>query len=252
MRILLTNDDGIGSPGLEALARALSASHELRVVAPDRERSGVSHALTLGGPGKIRKAGERGYSCSGTPADCVMLVLLGAIGFQPEIVVSGINRGANIGTDIVYSGTCGAARQAVISGIPGIAVSCVSREEPFLYGAAASFVAENLEALAALCGEDAFVNVNAPSSDRDDLDWAWTFPSRRQYRDGLSSFEAPDGVRYCFLTGGGIETTDEAGSDHKALRSGLVSVGAVMAHPQAGPGNPGGLPGGFARPGRVV
>lgn len=252
MRILVTNDDGIGAAGLEALAAALSRSHDVRVVAPDRERSGVSHALTLGGPGKIRKVGERSYSCSGTPADCVILTRLGAIGFEPELVVSGINRGPNIGTDIIYSGTCGAARQAVISGIPGIAVSCACREAPFRYGAAAGFVAQNLEALTALCGDEAFANVNAPSSDDEDLEWAWTFPSRRQYRDGLNSFEAPDGFSYFFLTGGRIETSDEPGSDHRAVRSGLVSVGAIAAHPQALPGFPGVLPGGFARPGRVV
>jgi 5'-nucleotidase len=236
---------------MRILAAALSRSHEVRVVAPDRERSGVSHALTLGRPGRIRKVDERSYSCSGTPSDCVILARLGAVGFDPELVVSGINRGPNIGTDIIYSGTCGAARQAVISGIPGIAVSCASFEDPLRYEAAAAFVTANLEGLAALCGDELFINVNAPSSPREDLGWAWTFPSRRQYRDRLSSFEAPDGFSYCFLTDGGIETSDEPGSDHRAVRTGLISVSAVLVHPQVPAGYPAGLPDGFAGPARV-
>ncbi len=251
MRILLTNDDGFGAAGLEAMAGALSDAHDLRVVAPDRERSGVSHALTLGRPGRIRKIGEGRYSCSGTPTDCVMLSLLGAIGFEPEIVVSGINRGANIGTDIVYSGTCGAARQAVITGLPGIAVSCASFEEPLHYEAAARFVGENIERLAGLCKDDVFINVNAPSSSRTDLRWAWTFPSRRQYRDLLKSFEAPDGQNYCFLSNGGIDSSDEPGSDHRAVREGMISVSAVLVHPQVPAGFPGGFPTDLASAGRA-
>jgi len=251
MRILLTNDDGVGAEGLAAMAEALSQGHDIRVVAPDRERSGVSHALTLGSPGRIRKIAEGRYSCSGTPTDCVILTLLGAIGFEPEIVVSGINRGPNIGTDIVYSGTCGAARQAVITGLPGIAVSCASFEEPLGYEAAASFVRENLEALASLCKGDVFINVNAPSSPRADLGWAWTFPSRRQYRDRLKSFEAPDGLSYCFLTNGEIDSSDEPGSDHRAVREGMISVSAVLVHPQVPAGFPSGFPTDLAAAGRA-
>ncbi len=250
MRILLTNDDGYGAEGLEALASALSGAHEVAVVAPDRERSGVSHALTLGGPGRIRKVGEGRYSCSGTPSDCVILTMLGAIGFEPQVVVSGINRGANIGTDIVYSGTCGAARQAVISGLPGVAVSCASAREPFLYRAAARFVSENLGALASLCKGDVFMNVNAPSSSGDGLRWAWTFPSRRQYRDRLKTFDAPDGQSYCFLTNGGIDSSDEPGSDHRAVREGMISLSAVLVHPQVPAGFPEGFPTDLAAAGR--
>jgi 5'-nucleotidase len=242
MRILITNDDGFGAEGLAALAAALSQMHDVRVLAPDRERSGVSHAMTLCSPGRIRMVEEGRYTCSGTPSDCVILARLGAIDFDPEVVVSGINRGPNIGTDIVYSGTCGAARQAVISGIPGIAVSCASFEEPLRYEAAAAFVARHLEDLAPLCRQDVFININAPSSAESDLDWAWTFPSRRRYRDRLRCFDAPDGIRYCFLTDGSIETSEEPGSDYRALRTGLVSVSAVMVHPQA----PADYPAGFS------
>ncbi len=236
MRLLLTNDDGIHAEGLKALAAALSAEHEVCVFAPDQERSGVSHAMTLRNPGKVRKLGEREYSCSGTPADCVILACLGAIPFEPDAVVSGINRGPNLGTDIVYSGTCGAARQAAFVGLPGIAVSCATYREPFRYAAAASFVRRHLGRLVELCGPQVFLNVNAPSSDDEALGGEWSLPSQRRYLDKLKSFEAPDGYRYCFLSDGSIETREGEGSDHGAVLAGRVAVSAVLAHPQAAAG----------------
>ncbi|MCL1991324.1 MAG: 5'/3'-nucleotidase SurE, partial [Spirochaetes bacterium] len=119
MRILLTNDDGIKSPGLFLLADALrSGGHRVFVVAPDTERSGMSHSVTFfANPCKLRPLGEDTWSCSGTPADCVVVALNGGLpqlslagGAPPDLVLSGINRGANLGTDVVYSGTAAAAR----------------------------------------------------------------------------------------------------------------------------------------------
>jgi 5'-nucleotidase len=232
MRILATNDDGIGAEGLDALAAALSSEHEVWVFAPDKERSGVSHGLTLGSPCRVRKLGERVYSCSGTPSDCVILAMLGALGAKPDIVVSGINRGPNLGTDIVYSGTCAAAREAVLSGIPGIAVSCASRDARLRYGAAASFVLRNLAALVAACSGDVFVNVNAPSSDDPGLGAEWCAPCERVYGNELESFEAPDGYAYYFLTGGGSGVRGPGASDDGVVRAGKVSVSPVLVHPQ--------------------
>jgi len=233
MRILVTNDDGIHAEGLRALAAALSAEHEVCIVAPDQERSGVSHAMTLRSPGKVLKLGDREYSCSGTPADCVILACLGAIPFQPDAIVSGINRGPNLGTDIVYSGTCGAARQAVFAGLPGIAVSCATYHEPFRYAAAAAFVRRHLARLVELCTLDSFININAPSSDDENLGAEWTVPSLRRYRDKLKAFDAPDGFKYCFLADGSIETRDGAGTDHGAVQAGRIALSAVFANPKA-------------------
>lgn len=232
MRILLTNDDGVSSEGLAALAATLSPRHELCVVAPDRERSGVSHAMSLREPGKLRKLSEGRYACSGTPADCVILVGMGAIPFEPELVVSGINRGANLGTDIIYSGTCGAARQAVLFGLPGIAVSCVSRAELPAYGAAASFVAERLEDLLAAWDQDVFININAPDLDAAGMPAAWARPSRRHYHDKLAAFDAPDGQRYCFLSDSRIETAPLSDGDAAVVASGRVAVSRILVHPQ--------------------
>jgi len=232
MKILITNDDGVHAEGLKILVASLADSHEVCVLAPDQERSGVSHAMTLRNAGKIRKLGEREYSCSGTPADCVILACLGAIDFDPEVVISGINRGPNLGTDIVYSGTCGAARQAALVGLPGIAVSCASYREPLQYGAAAAFVRRNLARLVELCGEDRFVNVNAPSSNDADLVGEWATPSLRRYKDHLKSFDAPDGYCYCFLSDGRVETADGSGTDHGVVAAGRVAVSPVLVHPQ--------------------
>jgi 5'-nucleotidase len=237
MRILVTNDDGFGAEGLMVLAEALSREHEVRIFAPDTERSGISHALTLGAAGKVRRVGENKYTCSGTPSDCVLLALLGAIDFKPEIVVSGINRGPNLGTDIVYSGTCAAAREAALGGIPGIAVSCASRGEGLRYGAAASFVLRNLSTLAAACSGNAFINVNAPSADDDSSGAVWSFPCKRVYANVLKSFDAPDGSSYCFLTGGESDQAQDDASDFGVVRAGKVSVSPILIHPQ--------LPAGF-------
>jgi 5'-nucleotidase len=232
MRILVTNDDGIAAEGIAALAEALSREHEVWVFAPDKERSGVSHGLTLGSPCRIRQVGERSFSCSGTPSDCVVLAKLGAIGPKPDIVVSGINRGPNLGTDIVYSGTCAAAREAVLSGMPGIAVSCASRDERLLYAAAASFVSRNLSSLAEACSGVAFVNVNAPSSGDEALPAEWCHPCERIYGNELESFVAPDGYTYCFLSGGGMEACSGDAVDYVVVGSGKVAVSPILVRPQ--------------------
>jgi 5'-nucleotidase len=232
MRILVTNDDGIHAEGLAVLVRELSTIHDVFVFAPDQERSGISHAMTLRNPGKVRKLGEREYSCSGTPADCVILTGLGAIPFIPEVVVAGINRGPNLGTDIIYSGTCGAARQAALGGLPGIAVSCATYREPFIYEGAASFVRRRIDRLIELCEPGIFVNINAPSIGLHDLPGEWAMPCKRRYMDRLRSFEGPDGYTYCFLADSRIETLNEEHSDHDVVAAGKVSVSAILVHPQ--------------------
>jgi len=236
MRILVTNDDGVGAEGLRRLVDALAGRHEVWAVAPDRERSGNSHGLSLGLPCVLKRVSERAFSCSGTPADCVVLAQLGAIGFRPDVVVAGINRGPNLGTDIVYSGTCAAAREAVISGTPGIAVSCSTWESPFLYGAAAAFVLRNIDTLLASCPRGCFVNVNAPSSDDEGLRGKLCPPCRRIYGNELKSFDAPDGSSYCFITGGAGGVGGEVPNDSSVVAEGLVAVSYIEAYPLEAPG----------------
>jgi 5'-nucleotidase len=128
MRILLSNDDGYFAPGLAALYAALSPLAEITVVAPERDKSGASNSLTLDRPLSMRRAPNGFYFLNGTPTDCVHMAVTGMLDFVPDMVVSGINHGSNMGDDTIYSGTVAAATEGFLLGIPSIAVSLVSRE----------------------------------------------------------------------------------------------------------------------------
>ena len=127
MRIVLTNDDGIDAPGLVAARKALEGIGDVLTVAPDRNRSGVGRSISFGRSLRVEERemsdGAMGYACSGTPVDCVRLVALGLMDFEPDIVVSGVNHGENLGDDITYSGTVAGALEGIVIGVPGIAVS---------------------------------------------------------------------------------------------------------------------------------
>jgi 5'-nucleotidase len=163
MRILLSNDDGYFSPGIEALAAALSDLGEVTVVAPERDRSAASNSLTLDRPLSLRRAPNGFYHVNGTPTDCVHLAVTGMLDQLPDMVVSGINHGANMGDDTIYSGTVAAATEGYLLGIPSIALSLCSRNAEHLETAAG--VAREL-----VCryqrrpvGEPVLLNVNIPN-----------------------------------------------------------------------------------------
>ena len=181
LRVLLTNDDGIGASGLQALRRALLAVEdvELAVIAPDSNRSATARSITFTRPlwvTEVRFAdGTTGYACDGTPVDCVKLAELGLVeGFTPELIVSGINHGSNLGDDITYSGTVAAALEGVMLGVPGIAVSqqSLAREldfrlgDRFRFDAAAAFTARLVEQLDDVpLPEGTLLNVNVPAGE---------------------------------------------------------------------------------------
>lgn len=251
MNILVTNDDGIAAEGLEVLVKELKklltdegqSKHSITVIAPDTERSGVSHAMTLRHPTKVRRLNEGLYTCSGTPADCVIVAGLGIIKEKIDLVVSGINRGPNLGTDIVYSGTCAAARQAALAGIPSIAVSCAGNQPApgsdhldgtlMDYTASAVFVAKNIDSLMAIWKPDTFINVNAPSSSRTDQEAVWAIPGRNRYKDTLKCFDGVDGYTYCFLAEGRQERTPDQVSDHHAVNNGKIALSLININPEA-------------------
>ena len=136
MIILVSNDDGIHSEGIRALEEALAAIGEIYTVAPDREQSAVSHSLTLHRPLRIEEIAPRRFAVNGTPTDCVNLAVKGFLPVRPHLVVSGINTGPNLGSDITYSGTVSAAMEGVVSGVPAIAVSLADYYDwDFAYGA---------------------------------------------------------------------------------------------------------------------
>lgn len=153
---------------------------------------------------------------------------------RPDVVVSGINRGANLGTDILYSGTAAAARQAAIEGIPGIAVSLVSETDEYFWEPLARFVLDNLESLVLLCERDVFVNINAPSIAAYQ-GARMTGISRRDYRDSIIMHDGPDGCKYSFFRGGKIRTDGDGSTDWDAVEAGHVSVSRVLAQPVPAP-----------------
>ncbi|HCG63104.1 MAG TPA: 5'/3'-nucleotidase SurE [Sphaerochaeta sp.] len=166
MIILLTNDDGYQAEGISVLETVLAeAGHEVWVCAPSDQRSAQSHAMTLKGKIRFIRFDARHYHCSGTPADCILYGLNGgALPVAPDVVVSGINHGYNASTDILYSGTVGAASEAALRGIPAIAISArndrQTGEFPFIK--AASFLVEHLEEFVPLCTRDVMLNINVP------------------------------------------------------------------------------------------
>ena len=242
MRILLTNDDGCASPGITLLAKALrEAGHRVFVLAPDSDRSGVSHSISfLGGPCKLTEIEKDTWSCSGTPADCVVLALLGGIpelkvvdddgGIPPDLLISGINRGANIGTDVIYSGTAAAARQGSLIGIPSLALSLLEGDA-WHWEMAASFSVERLEEMRRFWKADTFVNVNIPNGAAAPHARGSAFPSLRRYYDRIDRYEAQDGGRYCFARAGKIGAEPEAGSDWDVVSKNQASISAMFIHP---------------------
>jgi 5'-nucleotidase len=258
MKILLTNDDGFASAGIGLLAQALrAAGHRVLVLAPASNRSGASHSISfLDGPCKLIEIEKDTWSCSGTPADCVVLALLGGIpelriipaaaeqrpaeetgeppAAPPDLILSGINRGANLGTDIVYSGTAAAARQGSLIGIPAIALSLVEGEH-WHWDMAVSFVVNHLDAMLAFWQADTFVNVNIPNSAAGPSGLVPAFPSLRYYNDRIETYRTPDGACYCFARAGKIGAKAESGSDWDVVSLNGASMSAIYIHPRGAP-----------------
>lgn len=166
MHILLTNDDGIYAPGIQTLYNALSADHQVTVIAPDRERSAVGHAITLHQPLRASRvtlnAHYRGFAVNGTPADCVKLGIYEILETRPDLVVSGINPGANVGINVNYSGTVAAAKEAALFGLPALAASVHSREGRHFEDAARCVAALAETVTRQGLPRGTFLNINIP------------------------------------------------------------------------------------------
>jgi len=236
MRLLLTNDDGINSPGILLLAVALrKAGHRVFVLAPLADRSGVSHSITfLNGPNKIVQVDEDTWACDGTPVDCVVIGITGGLPecMPVDAIISGINRGANLGTDIVYSGTAAAARQGALCNIPSLALSLVeTSDNSWHWDMATAFVTERLTEMLAFWKPDCFVNVNIPSQKEMPRGLVHAFPSFRYYNDSMETYYAPDGQRYCFARAGKVNVKPEKGSDWEVVAGNNASISDILIHP---------------------
>lgn len=250
MNVLITNDDGYGARGLETLKqKLLENNHRVFVMAPSGNRSGVSHGMTFGSLDFV-KVRENEWTCSGKPVDCVVSALRSDIFPEKiDVVISGINAGANIGTDILYSGTCAAARQAVMYGIPGIALSIEPAEgtsyappseelsKKYNFNGMADFAVKNLTNLINLCRlEDkyAFVNVNALSGEKYTEAAVCKNLAQRTYRDYVKLGEKDDrGIQKSEFSGDFPFTKPDEYSDHFAVYKKMVSVSVVYAEPAA-------------------
>jgi 5'-nucleotidase len=169
MRILLSNDDGYFAPGIEALAAALAPIADITVVAPEQDRSGASNSLTLDRPLRLRKAANGFYFVNGTPTDCVHLAVTGMLDHVPDMVVSGINLGANMGDDTIYSGTVAAAMEGYLLGVPSIALSLISKRGAH-FDSAARIARELVERFQRRpFGQPVLLNVNVPDEPFSDL-----------------------------------------------------------------------------------
>ena len=238
MRVLLTNDDGIGAEGLQALRRALLGvpGVELAVIAPDSNRSAIGRGITTRRPLWVEEVdfgdGTVGYATDGTPVDCVRFAALGLVeGFTAELIVAGINHGSNLGDDITYSGTVAAALEGVILGLPAVAVSqqSAAREmdfrlgERFEFGPAATFTARIVDRLEDVpLPEGTLLNINVPAGDPDGVEV--TRLGKRIYRDELKVVEREDGRRRFHIYGDSPVHDDEQGTDLAAVSAGLVAV----------------------------
>jgi 5'-nucleotidase len=243
MRVLLTNDDGIEADGLQALRRALLEvpGVELAVIAPDGNRSAMGRSITTRRPLWVQEVdfgdGTVGYATDGTPVDCVRLAQLGLIdGFDADLIVAGINHGANLGDDITYSGTVAAALEGVILGIPAIAASqqSAAREMDFRFGVdfdfghAARFVARVVEELSGAADggfalpEGTLLNVNVPAGEPEGVEV--TRLGKRIYRDQLKLAETEDDRRRYWIYGADPGFHDEPGTDLAAIAAGRIAV----------------------------
>jgi 5'-nucleotidase len=225
MRILVTNDDGIHSPGLTVLAKALSRVGEVWVVAPDRERTAVAHALTLHKPLRVHQCGTRMYAVNGTPVDCVNLAVLKVMSAPPDLLVSGINKGVNLGDDVLYSGTVSAAMEGTILGVPSMAVSQEGQEH-FYFDAGARY-AVRIARLILKEGlpDETLVNLNIPNRPfRSIIGVRVTCLSRRRFDNPIIEKVDPHGRTYYWIAGTRVSWSRSKDADHEALEQGAVSL----------------------------
>ena len=225
MRILLSNDDGYQAPGLEALHGAISGIAETIVVAPDRDRSGASNSLTLEQPIRAR-TGENGFiRVEGTPTDCVHLAITGLLEEEPDMVVSGINAGASMGDDVIYSGTVAAATEGRFLGYPAIAISIASHT-PRYFDSAARVAVDLVQRLCERpLAADSILNVNVPDLPYDQLKGMLaTRLGHRHKAEPVVKAEDPRGRPIYWVGPAGAEQDAGPGTDFHAVRNGFVSV----------------------------
>lgn len=230
--ILVTNDDGISSPGLKALSKALSSLGDVYIVAPETEQSAVAHALTLHRPLKFEKIKKNAFHINGTPTDCVVIGVKKLLPRTPDIIVSGINNGGNLGDDITYSGTVAAAIEGTLLGVPSIAVSLVrsssysgvlpirssrlGEASEFSVKLASMVLSDGLPA-------DTLLNVNIPNTP-EIMGVKITNQGKMTYDNAIKEISDPRGRAYFWIGGGSPKWEAGKNTDFEAITKGFISI----------------------------
>ncbi|WP_322569055.1 5'/3'-nucleotidase SurE [Thiohalophilus sp.] len=231
MRILLSNDDGYEAPGINTLAQALQDIAEITIVAPERDRSGASNSLTLEMPIRARRLGDNLIRVDGTPTDCVHLAITGLLDHEPDMVISGINAGANMGDDVLYSGTVAAAMEGRFLGLPAVAVSLAGSGHGFThYEAAAKVARQFIDRLASdPLPPDTILNINVPDMPFEELSgYQATRLGHRHKAEPVIKAEDPRGRDIYWVGPPGAEQDAGPGTDFYAVRNGYVSVTPIQ------------------------
>jgi 5'-nucleotidase len=233
--ILVTNDDGITSPGIKMLAKTLRSLGDVYVVAPETEQSAVAHALTLHRPLRSERVGNYTYCVNGTPTDCVIIAVSKVLPQKPDIIVSGINNGENLGDDITYSGTVAAAMEGTLLGVPSIAVSLVRKNQnngayrmvASKFQTAADFARElTVKVLDRGLPDDTLLNVNVPNS-RQIKGVKITKQGKMIYDNSIQDLSDPRGREYYWIGGGLPQWESGENTDFEAIRGGYISITPV-------------------------
>lgn len=225
MRILISNDDGVYAPGLAILADAMASIAEVRVVAPDRDRSAASNSLTLSRPLHIKQLDNRYYSVEGTPTDCVHLALTGLLDFKPDLVLSGINSGANLGDDVLYSGTVAAAMEGRYLGLPAMAISLVGENVSYYETAAAIAQLLVLQLRPQMLPFKTILNVNVPNLPLQAIKGIEvTRLGSRHPAEPTIKAQDPRGKTMYWIGPPGSQADADVGTDFYAVSQGHVSL----------------------------
>jgi 5'-nucleotidase len=222
-RILVTNDDGVDSEGIKALAAALSALGDIAVVAPMEETSAIGHALTLRQPLRLDRRAPGVCAVNGTPTDCVNIAIAQVLRGQPDLIVSGINKGLNVGDDVTYSGTVSGALEGALLGVPSLAVSTENRDNTFDFEpAATAALAVAAEVLERGMPRFTLLNINVPFGPN--KGYRVTVQARRSHVTTLTERHDPRGRKYYWLGEGVNEWESHDRSDYQAVRDGYISI----------------------------
>ena len=226
--ILITNDDGIDAPGIKALEKAMSALGDVWTVAPASEQSAVSHAITLWNPLRIHQRAEQRFAVTGTPTDCVYIALSKILPRRPDICVSGVNHGANMGDDVIYSGTVAGASEATLQDIPAVAVSLASYKSQNFDAAAAAAAKVAASVLKRGLPRGVLLNVNVPKDAQLDAPFKFTKLGRRYYGQIVTENNDPRNKPYYWIGGAELGFDDIPGTDCNAVADQCISVSPVQ------------------------